>query len=169
MLIPQCSGFPATGIPSEYYNRSYRACIVGRNGANFYFRRWVAGENWEFTPTGVAILEVDSDEGVGVASGRIAPVNTDPTTISPTPLPVLPPNKGIDFSDVGGDSSVKGCAAIIFRPNGRSTGVRFIELGEGVYSAGSAGLIMTNISPKAFISIHVQQHTGRVAYEQGPE
>jgi len=167
ILIPQ-SSFPASGIPDNYLNRSYRACIVGRNGSNYYFKRWVAGENWEFTPTGIAILEVDGDDGVSTTAGKLTPTNTSPTTVSPTPLPVLPPKRGIDCSDIAGNSAVTGCAAIIFKPNGRSMGARYIEIGEGVYSSGATSLVITNPSPDAYNTINIHQHTGRVAYEQSP-
>lgn len=166
ILIPQCGGFPNAGIPSKYYNRSYRACIVSKNGSNYYFKRWVPGENWEFTPTGVAILEVDGDLGVHTVDDKLVPNNLNPTTVSPLPVPVLPPNKGIDCSDIGGDASMRGCAAIIFKPSGKSTGARYIELGEGVYSPGDLSIIMKNSTSQAFNSINIHQHTGRVAYEQ---
>jgi type II secretory pathway pseudopilin PulG len=168
ILIPQCGGYPSSGVPSQYYNRSYRACIVGKNGSNYYFKRWIPGENWDFTPTGIAILEVDSDEGVSTTSGKLTPANTSPTTVSPLPLPALPPNRGINCSDIGGDSAVTGCAAIVFKPSGKSTGAKYIEIGEGVYSGGSVSLIMTNPSPNAYLTINIHQHTGRVAYEKGP-
>ncbi len=170
ILIPQSGGFPASGIPDTYYNRSYRACIVKKNGSNYYFKRWVSGEKWEFTPTGIAILEVDGSDGVTTTSGKLTPANNSLTTaiVSPAPLPVLPPNKGINCSDIDGDSAVTGCAAIIFKPSGKSTGAKYIEIGEGVYSGGAINLIMTNPSPQAYLSINIQQHTGRVAYEQGP-
>ena len=37
ILIPQCGGYPSSGIPTNYYNRSYRACIVGKSSGNYYF------------------------------------------------------------------------------------------------------------------------------------
>jgi Tfp pilus assembly protein PilE len=168
ILIPQCGGFPASDLPSAYYNRSYRACIVGQNGSNYYFKRWISGESWEFTPVGVAIFEVDGDNGVNTVSGKLVPVNVNPTLVSPAPLPALPPNKGIDCTDIGGGASVTGCAAIVFKPSGKSTGARFIEIGEGVYSSGSLSLVVTNPSANSFNTIHINQHTGRVSYEQAP-
>lgn len=141
---------------------------MGKNGSNYYFKRWIQGENWQFTPTGVAIFEVDGDNGVNTTSDKLTPLNTNPTTVSPVPLPGLPPNKGIDCSDIGGDSAVTGCAAIIFRPSGKSTSARFIEIGEGVYSSGDASLIVTNPYGQAYQTININQHTGRIAYELGP-
>ena len=170
ILIPQCGGFPASGIPDNYLNRSYRACIVGKNGNNYYFKRWISGENWEFTPTGVAILEVDGDDGVAIVNGRLTPNNASATTttVSPLPLPGTSPNKGIDCSDIGGNSAVTGCAAIIFKPSGKSTKSRYIEIGEGAYSSGSLSLVMTNPLVDAYQSIIIHRYTGRVSYENGP-
>ena len=177
ILIPQCGDFPKADtnfptanndrIPEKYLNRSYRACIVGKNDDKYYFKRWVAGENWEFTPTGVAILEVDHDDpnGVSTTNGRLDPTNNNAnlTIVSPD----TSGGKGIDCSDIGGDNAVTSCAAIIFKPSGKSY-PREIEIGEGVYSSGSVSLIMTNPSVDAYQSINIHQYTGRVAYEQGP-
>ncbi len=165
ILIPQ-QGFPSSGLPSSYYHRSYRACIVGQNGSNYYFKRWISGEGWEYTPTGVAIFEVDGSSGVALSDGKLAPQNINPTLVSPTPLPGTPPNKGVDCSDIGGDSAVTNFAAIVFKPSGKSLGVRYIDIGEGVYSPGTISLTVTNPAPGAYTTVQINQHTGRVSYEQ---
>lgn len=165
ILMPQ-HNYPGSGLPSSYYHRSYRACIVGQNGSDYYFKRWISGESWEYTPTGVAIFEVDGSNGVTTSSGKLAPQNVNPTLVSPVPLPGTAPNKGVDCSDIGGDSSVTNFAAIVFRPSGKSVGARFVEIGEGVYSPGTLTLTVTNLDPKAYTSIQINPHTGRVSYEQ---
>jgi len=96
--------YPSSGLPSDYYNRSYRACIVKLNGSNYEFTRWIPGETWQFLPTGALILDAGGDN------------NDDPVTnnsernddISSTGLVDT-----VNFSDLsGGSASVNDVCAV---------------------------------------------------------
>ncbi|HBC88037.1 MAG TPA: hypothetical protein DCZ94_13895 [Lentisphaeria bacterium] len=163
ILMPQCSGKPAaTSFPDSHFHNSYRACIVAKNGSNYYFQQWIQGETWELLPEGVAIVEVDDDDGVNTTAGYLTPSNGTITTISPSPLPATSPNKGVDCSDIGGSSSATDFAAVVFKPNGLTPSGRYIELAEAKYIG--ASLTMTNRNSQSYVSIKIDQTTGRISY-----
>lgn len=165
LLMPQ-AGYPAASSPlNKYIHSAYRPCIVEKNDTSYYFQQWIQGENWEFLPDGVSIVEVDSDDGVNLdAYGNLAPANGTITLISPSPLPGTTPNKGVDCSDIGGSSSVTDFAGIIFKPSGIATAGRFIEIAEAKYEPSAGGVIVTNKKSASYVSIKIDQYTGRVTY-----
>jgi prepilin-type N-terminal cleavage/methylation domain-containing protein len=159
-LIMPMKDYPASGAPAEMMNRSYRAAIVQKNGNKWDYQYWVPNEKWNHLPTGTAFLEIDDDDGVNESSGKLSPQNNTFTMVDK-----------VDFSDAGGNSAVNDVAAIIYRGSGQSVNidsgdvipvVRFVEIGEGVYSGGN--LLITNTDPSAYISVKIDQFSGRVSY-----
>lgn len=165
LLMPQ-AGYPTASAPlNKYIHSAYRTCIVEKNDTSYYFQQWIQGENWEFLPEGVAIVEVDADDGVNLdAYGNLAPANGAITLISPFPLPAIAPNKGVDCSDIGGSSSMTDFAGIIFKPSGIATAGRFIEIAEAKFEPSAGGVIVTNKKSASYVSIRIDQYTGRVTY-----
>ncbi len=147
--------YPSSGIPSNYYNSSYRACLVKLNGSNYEFVRWIPGETWQFLPTGTIILDAGKDK------------DDDPVTNNSERNDDIDSSGLIDkvnFSDLsGGSSSVDDVCGIIFKPTGDIVGsTRYIEIGEGKYEGSS--LVITNTNPSSLLSITISQYTGRISY-----
>ena len=163
------AAYPATGsLPtsSNYYNSSYRACIVQKVGLYYEFVSWISGEKWEFTPTGVMILRTDSSSTPPVLSD-IANATNYTGTVSliypPAAAAISPSSGGVSFSDIGGSTNVQNVPAIIFKPNGVPEGTtRYIFIGEGVCTG--TALTVTNPDAKAYVALTVDQYTGRVSY-----
>ncbi|MFZ2653868.1 MAG: hypothetical protein WAX69_03060 [Victivallales bacterium] len=169
ILMPQSGGAPsASNIPDKYFHCSYRACIVAKNGSNYYFQQWIQGESWEFLPEGVSIAEIDDDNGVNVSGGYLSPSNGAITTVSPSPLPGTSPNKGVDCSDIGGLSDVTDFGAVIFKPNGISATSTskdtFIEICEGKYVSSAGNVVITNKNSNSYVSLKIDSTTGRISY-----
>lgn len=171
LLMPQSNknvaAYPASGIPTNYYDRSYRVCIVQKNASGGYdFKRWLLGEGWEFISTGVAIFETDTDNGTQFTSGK--PTNDNTCTLIDK----------VNFDDIqSGSTSIDDVAGIVFKPTGKSIHVGnsgsagtagakedgyYIEIGEGTYSGSE--LIVTNQNASSVVSIKVADFTGRVTY-----
>ena len=89
------------------------------------------------------------------------------TLISPDPpaLPGTAPNKPVDCSDISSGLSCTNFAGVIFKPTGAALAARFIEIGEAVYSPGTVSLIVTNKNPDAYVSLEVDEFTGRTTYK----
>jgi type II secretory pathway pseudopilin PulG len=170
VLMPQSNknnaAYPTmTGnhLPSQYYDRSYRVCIVQKNASSGYdFKRWLPGENWQFLSTGVAIFETDTDQGVTFNSAK--PTNNDTCTrINKIKLGDI--NSALD--DTNSTDDTNDVAGIVFHPTGKSKhagadGGYFIEIGEGTFSG--SDLVVTNQNTGAVVSIKVADYTGRVSY-----
>ena len=169
LLMPQVGNPSGANIPSKYLNCSYRTCIVEKNNTDnkYYFHSWIPGEAWEFLPTGTAILEVDEDNGVNLSGTQLAPANGTITTVSPAPLPGTSPNRGVNCTDIGGSSSVTNFAAVIFKPTGglADGGSKYIEIGEAIYSPGTLSLILTNKGNLSYVSVSIDNNTGRICFE----
>jgi len=158
-LILPMDGFPATGSIETLRNRSYRAAVVVKDGSDWKFLYWVPNEKWNSLPTGTILLEVDGDANVNTSSGQLDPANNPLTLID------------VDFSDFtgsSGDNAIDGVAAVVFRNNGQSTDAdynllpRYVHIGEGSYSGGN--LVITNRDENAYVSIKIDQFSGRVSY-----
>lgn len=161
VVMPQAdvNGTPSPAgkkIPDTCYNAAYRACIVNNlSGSTADFVRWVPNETWQYLPTGSLILELDDSNSDAPIPN---PSNGTTTTIN-----------NVDFDDVrphGTTASsyqdVDTIPAILFKPTGRAGGQRYVEIGEGQYQGGS--LTITNRDPAAYITVTVDQYTGRVSY-----
>ncbi len=140
---------PSDELPDDYRFRSYRAAVVDSLGA---FQYWVPNEKWNTLPTGVAFLDITS----GAAD------TPDPAHSF---LGAMPAITNADFSDMSGTSpDNKTLNAVVFKPNGRlkSGNKTYLHLGEGKYSGGS--LIVTNPDPNAYVTVNIDQYSGRVSY-----
>lgn len=146
--------YPAsTDIPSKYYNCAYRACAVSNpDSGDNEFLYWLEGDKWTFLPTGNAVLEIDDDDEVEVSGGKLSPTNDDNLTLI----------DGVNFSDIGGGSSVDDVTALVFKPNGRTRGQRYLNIGEAMHEG--SGLVMTNPDPMAYYTVFADQFTGRIKY-----
>jgi prepilin-type N-terminal cleavage/methylation domain-containing protein len=173
LLLPHrdAPGTGAGGLPSEYIHRGHRMCIVNENystsenGApryankTFTFVCWIPGSNWEFTPTGTAILEYDQEYKVGAGS------TDDVANI----LNASNPHEevdGVDCSDIGA-GTVNNVQAAIFKATGEIPSLqRYLSVGEAVYS--NASLTYTNdltrVHGKGVLILKVDGYTGRVTY-----
>ena len=142
---------PNANLSDTYHNRSYRVCIVKREGAlgsyTYEFLRWLPGENWSFLPAGTAIFDVATSKVTSEA-------NTFDAAESIT---------SVICEDIGAGSS-ESLKGIIFRPNGKPTASSndiYIGIGEGV----SSGDELTNTNPNAEPSnIAIGHYTGRITY-----
>lgn len=169
LLMPQIdlastvNEYPAkseSGISDDYYNRSYRACIVTKNGNNYEFQRWIEGEKWNYLPKGVAFLEADNDDTVNLDSGKLSPENAG--TISLVDKVDYSDIDGIDIADASSDD--KRTAAVIFKSTGKSTASNaiYLEIGMGKVSGGA--LVLTKTEDNSYQSIKVDQFSGRISY-----
>lgn len=158
VLFPMkgATDYPSSGIPSDYYNRSYRACIVKYDDPDYKFVRWLPNETWQFLPVGVLFLDTgkdNSDDPVNNESERNNGIGNNHLVDE------------VNFSDLsGGGSSVKDVCAVIFKPTGRipEPDERYIEIGEGKYD-GSA-IVVTNKNVDSLVTVKIDQFTGRVSY-----
>lgn len=171
LLLPHRDA-PGTGtLPADYIHRAYRMCIVSENYSDsesgapryanktFTFVSWLPGSNWEFVPTGTAILEYDQEYKVG--AGDTDDINN--LLHSSNPHEEV---DGVDCSDIGA-GTVDNVLAAIFKPTGEIPSLqRYLSLGEAVYSNGS--LVFTNNLPRkhgqGVIILKVDSYTGRVSY-----
>jgi type II secretory pathway pseudopilin PulG len=150
--------YPSSGVPSDYYNRSYRACIVNSSNA---FQRWLPGENWEFTPAGVIVLDVGSDNSDDPINTPAHRNDTGVTTIS---------MELKHFNDITGSTSSTAIsvAAILFKPTGKTEGGavgKYVEIGEGKHDpAAPDEIITTNKAAASLLTVTVAPYTGRVTY-----
>lgn len=175
VLMPQsdknnhapAGGYPKVAnhhLPSQYYDRSYRVCLVQKNGANRYdFKRWLPGEKWEFLSKGVAIFESDSDKGVQFGTDG-QPTNNS-TCIRVDNVKLGDINSNLDNTNPADNTD--DVAAIVFKPTGKSKyaggdGGYFVEIGEGVFSGDS--LIVKNHDPGSIVTVKIADYTGRVSY-----
>lgn len=171
LLLPHRDA-PGTGsLPSDYIHRSYRMCYVDENystaesgarGAQrtFTFVSWVPGSNWEFVPTGTAILEWDMEYKGG--SG-----DTDDVATLLNSSNYHEEVDNIDCSDIGA-GTVNNVLAAVFKPTGEiCAGLqRYLSLGEAVFSG--ATLTYTNNLPRkheqGVLILKIDQYAGRISY-----
>lgn len=144
VLMPMVNNTPtqaASGLGDSLYNNAYRVCTVNKLGPNSYsFKRWVAGEMWEYLPTGTCLLDIDGVVLVGK----------------------------VDYSDIGGnpittEASGFYTAGIVFTSSGKATRGASLKIGEGAVQGEE--LIVTNPDAKAYKSISVGEFTGRVSID----
>lgn len=141
---------PKENLPEDYLHNAYRACVVNDTGA---FQYWIPNENWQRLPTGVAFLDI---------STHAAPKPVGDADHFNGAMPMI---TNADFSDMSGTSpDIRSMHAIVFKPNARikSGAKTYIHLGEGKYSGGS--LIITNPNPDAYVTMNIDQYSGRVSY-----
>jgi hypothetical protein len=139
-----------TPFPKQYKARAYRACLVTKTGATKYnFKRWISGENWSFTPTGTAILELDDDPNV----------DTPPSNGTFTKVLLCNVTDLYNDSDKTKIYTAQQIPAIVFNSNGATSGNRYVNIGEGVYAG--TQLVLTN---DVYVKIEINQFTGRVSY-----
>jgi Tfp pilus assembly protein FimT len=150
------------GIPSDYIHRAYRMAYVTRvTSSNYTFVCWIPGYQWEFLPTGSAILEADSDYKNGAGDTETIDAFTSPFKVN-----------SVDFSDISGPSSVNDVLAVVFQPTGETGGSQsYVTLGEAVYSGGNLvytnSLLNTQSNHKhgiALLILSADQYTGRIIY-----
>jgi Tfp pilus assembly protein FimT len=146
--------YPSSGVPSDYYNSAYRACVV--NSSNV-FKRWIPGESWQKLPTGVIVLDVGNDNGDD-------PVNNAAERNNGIAAAALA--AGVNFSDISGGSAVNDVAAIVFKPTGKIAGLqRYVEIGEGKHDPAAPNeIVITNKAAASLVTVKVDQWTGRVSY-----
>ena len=139
---------PYKNLNDTYHNKSYRVCIVEKNGDAYSFKRWIKGEKWSFLPTGTAIFDIA----------------TSPVTSENNKFRAAEGISRVDCDDIGvGDSET--LTGVVFRPNGKPavTGSDniYIGIGEGISSGGD----LTNTNPDAPPSnIEIGAYTGRITY-----
>jgi prepilin-type N-terminal cleavage/methylation domain-containing protein len=180
LLLPHGDA-PGTvgGLPPDYIHRGYRMCIVDENystsesasrGAEktFTFICWVPGSNWEFVPTGTAILEYDQEYLLGPDGiTGTGDDGTDCVGILLNPSNAHEEVDGIDCSDIGA-GTVNNVLAAVFEPTGKCVASfqRYLSLGEAVYAGGA--LTFTNNllrrHNQGVLILKVDQYTGRVTY-----
>ncbi len=160
--------YPASGVPSDYYNRSYRACIVrdADTGSDYDWRfvRWIPGETWQFLPTGTLFLDVGNDSypSTGESNSPADPTLGPPERNDDIATAALIDD--VNFSDLtGGAAAVDNVVAVVFKPTGRISGLqRYIEIGEGKYDGSS--IVVTNTNAASLVTVKVDNMTGRVSY-----
>ncbi len=133
---------PNDNVPDSYRYRSYRACEVVRDGANYNFKRWVPNESWTTMSTGVSIVDINYPD---FEAGNL--------------FPVVDAINNVNVSDIGGSASVQ-LTGIIFKPTGQSVKTTKVYVGEGTF----AGSLIANQNVAGNVFVSVNQFTGRVNY-----
>jgi prepilin-type N-terminal cleavage/methylation domain-containing protein len=142
-----------SSLDDKYKFKSYRPCIVryDSSASTCTFVEWVPGTQWRFLPQGTLIL-YDSTP-LSLTSSAKATVKNGKAINS------------VDFSDIGGSSSVNvdNTMAFVFKPSGSSFGFSDVEtiLCQGSYANGVQ--TRTNVDNK--MEITVNPYTGRMSYD----
>ncbi len=135
----------------KYFNKSFRLCEVGTTASGqYYFKRWLQDETWNFLTPGVAVLQINQNSTI--------------SDIAATP-PNFNSQAGGIVTQIFYDSSCganKYLPGIVFKPSGVSTADRYVHIGEGTCTGGN--LTVTNKNPDAYVTISVSRYTGRVSY-----
>lgn len=183
--VPASGSTPeGTSEKTKYFNKSYRICSVSKyiktavtpNEARYYFNSWIQGENWDYAPNGVVILEVNDQPDVHLdASSLLDPQNT--VKKNGTANSAFFTKIFFTLSDATDDANTGSNTAyvpgIAFNPSGKmafatgtnssdSFGDKYVKIGEGTYSGNA--LVITNKGSTSYETNKVDQFTGRVTY-----
>jgi len=135
-----------SGITDRYKYKSYRPCIVNSSDV---FQFWIAGNKWEFLPTGAAVLTITTKSHL---SARTIKDFEDATDIT-----------NVNLSRIGGlnNATVKG---IVFKSNGKSGSRTFIVVGGAASVRTGVSETTGTFTDTNLIDITIDQHSGRISY-----
>ncbi len=149
--------------PNLRYNCYRLAAVKAVGASSFEFIRWLDEDSWHFSPSSVAIMEVDDDPGI-----------FDGTLNSYEPIPEDDNStlvRDVDLTSLGGGGSVANMRAVVFSPNGRLEGdSQFITIGRANFSSSSTWEIeprdnlTVNRSTPDQMTIDIHRYTGRISY-----
>jgi Tfp pilus assembly protein FimT len=151
VIIPQAK-YPSSGIPEKYYSTTLRPAVVTQDSpGKFIFTKWLDGEAWTLLQPGTAILEMDDDAN---------PVGRKPS------IRYVSIVDNVDFSDIGGSSTVNKVSAIVFKFDGVASSANennfTLDIGRGAMTP--AGLkVLSDGKP---MQIEISTTTGMIFVEK---
>jgi len=144
-------------VLAPVYYQAFRPCLVD---VNRRFAGWIANTKWEYLPTGVSVLEADSDNGSAASNPSVDPDDGDFLAVDDVLMPV-----GAVLGDLDNDAVVEAhdavthVRAVIFKPTGMLPSLqKVVTVGEGSYVAGN--WVIRN--RKNMRDIRIDQYTGRI-------
>ena len=143
---------PNANLNDKYNFKSYRVALVNKDKS---FKRWLSGENWIFTSTGVAIINIGTS-APSYNSGETL------TTASKSAYSAADDITAVNCDSINSSYNSVALKGIIFKPTGKATKRSIIYIGE---ATGTGTDLIATSGSEGNLSISINEYTGRVTFE----